>query len=63
MDNNIELSHIEEIKKLLDDCNINIENIGNKVKLFIKENGPSLISLKTLKYIIQMKLVKLMNHI
>ena len=49
MDNNIELSHIEEIKKLLDDCNINVENIGNKVKLFIKENGPSFNKLKNFK--------------
>ena len=33
MNNKIELTKIEEIKKLLDDCNINVENIGNKVKL------------------------------
>ena len=33
MNNKIELTKIEAIKKLLDDCNINVENIGNKVKL------------------------------
>ena len=49
MNNKIELTKIEEIKKLLDDCNINVENIGNKVKLFIKENGPSFNKLKNFK--------------
>ena len=49
MNNKIELIKIEEIKKLLDDCNINVENIGNKVKLFIKENGPSFNKLKNFK--------------
>ena len=49
MNNKKELIQIEEIKKLLDDCNINVENIGNKVKLFIKENGPSFNKLKNFK--------------
>ena len=49
MNNKIELTKIEEIKKLLDDCNINVENIGNKVKLFIQENGPSFNKLKNFK--------------
>ena len=49
MNNKKELIQIEEIKKLLDDCNINVENIGNKVKLFIQENGPSFNKLKNFK--------------
>jgi DNA-binding transcriptional MerR regulator len=49
MNNKIELTKIEEIKKLLDDYNINVENIGNKVKLFIQENGPSFNKLKNFK--------------
>ena len=49
MNNKIELTKIEEIKKLLDDCNINVENIGNNVKLFIQENGPSFNKLKNFK--------------